>query len=374
MNRRDFLTLSAVGMANMAWLNRVSAAKTLTAGTLEEYNIIVLGDTHFDTEPSDVYHAKYVDHNERSNTLHRAEFVRNGEMWRKRCPSLLKRASKLVDEKTKFVLQMGDLVQGDCGDPDIHEKMLRDALELMKKRVCGRLPFVTVVGNHDIRGTKAKECYHRVMPPIMSQELGIPVEDTSFKFHVGDDVFIVIDFNDPDAALFDRMLDDSRGARHTFIVSHGTLFPAVNAYPRWYLYGGQKSPANPELHKHFMARFAERNAIVLCGHTHLTEFLDWRGKEGHITQFTMNSVWAKEEYGTYEPWRVGADQYGLISNTEKALKAGPPELYAPFKTGITQYSVAPTAGSYKLRISATGITAELHAGCSKHTSQRFVLR
>ena len=373
MNRREFLTLSAAGVANMALLSRL-AAKTPTPNSLAEYNIVALGDTHFDTEPADVYHSKYIDLNESSNLRHRAEFVRNGEMWRRRCPALLKRAGKLTDEKTRFVLQMGDLVQGDCGDPAVHERMLTDAVSLMKKRVCGRLPFVSVVGNHDIRGTEAKECYHRLMPPIMSRELGTQVTDTSFSFSVGDDVFIVIDFNDPDAALFDRMLDESEGARHTFIVSHGTLFPAVNNYPRWYLYGGQKKAAEPLLHEHFVERFARRNAIFLCGHTHLTEFLDWRGHGGRITQFTMNSVWAKEEFGTYTALREGADKYGLLSTSEKAIKAGTPELYAPFQPGVRQYSVSQAAGSYKLSISSTGVTADLHAGSSKHTSQRFVIR
>ncbi|MCR4920604.1 MAG: metallophosphoesterase [Bacteroidaceae bacterium] len=373
MNRRHFLALSAAGVANMALLSRI-AAKTQIASQQADYNIIILGDTHYDTEPADVYHAKYVDHNESSNQVHRAEFVRNGEMWRSRCPKMLKRAAKLVDSHTRFVLQMGDLVQGDCGDPVIHEAMLGDAIHLIKKRVCKGLPFVTVVGNHDIRGTHAKECYHRFMPPVISQELGIPVADTSFKFSMGDDVFIVIDFNDPDATLFDRMLDDSKGARHTFIVSHGTIFPAVNTYPRWYLYGGQKKPANPELHKHFMERFAQRNAICLCGHTHLTEFLDWYGYDGHITQMTMNSVWAKEEYGTYRVLREGAGQYGLLSESEKARKAGTPELYAPFQPGVRQYSVSQAAGSYKLSVSPTSIAVDFHAGCAKKTSHRFLLR
>ena len=373
MNRRDFLALSAAGVAQMTLLGRI-AAKTQTPGTQTDYNIVILGDTHYDTEPADVYHAKYVDPNENSNRLHRAEFVRNGEMWRSRCPKLLKRAAKLVDDKTRFVLQLGDLVQGDCGDPEIHETMLTDAIRLIKQSVCSSLPFVTVVGNHDIRGTQAKECYHRFMPPVMSRELGTSVTDTSFRFTMGDDVFIVIDFNDPDAALFDRMLDDSQGARHTFIVSHGTLFPAVNAYPRWYLYGGQKKPANPELHKHFVARFAQRNAIYLCGHTHLTEFLDWQGEGGRITQMTMNSVWAKKEYGNYRILREGAGEYGLISDSEKARKAGPPELYAPFQPGVRQYSVSPAAGSYKLSVSPTSVTVDFHAGCAKQVSHRFVLR
>ena len=44
---------------------------------------------------------------------------------------------------------------------------------------------------------------------------------------------------------------------------------------------------------------AENNAIVLCGHTHTTEFLDWYGDGGRITQMTMNSVWRDDATGRY---------------------------------------------------------------------------
>ena len=123
MDRRRFISLSAMGMANLALFDQQALAKPVYQVGKSDYNVVILGDTHYDTEPASVFHSKYVDHNEKSNALHRSEFVRNGEMWRERCPKMLKRASKLVDDDTKFILQMGDLIQGDCGDPEIHKKM-----------------------------------------------------------------------------------------------------------------------------------------------------------------------------------------------------------------------------------------------------------
>ncbi len=374
MDRRRFLSLSAFGVANLALCDQLSLIQAKTVAGKSKYNIVILGDTHYDTEPASVYHSKYVDPNESSNKLHRAEFVRNGEMWRERCPSMLKRAARLVDSDTKFVLQMGDLIQGDCGDPAIHKKMLRDAFGLLKSEVAATLPLVTVVGNHDIRGTLAKEAYHEYMPTVMSAELGKSITKTSFSFNVNEDVFIVIDFNHPEPDVFEELLADSANARHTFIVSHGTVFPGVGGYPRWYLFGGQKNPANPQMSKHFLTEFAKRNAIVLAGHTHLTEFFDWYGYGGHITQMTMNSVWSRPENGKYTIIHDDPQKYGPISKSEKALKAGPPELYAPYKPGVKKYSVSSAAGSYKLNISPKSITVDFYAGCSEKVSHRFKLR
>ena len=54
----------------------------------EAYSIVILGDTHYDTEPDSVYHSHYNEPVEWLNRVQRAEFARNGEMWRERCPTL----------------------------------------------------------------------------------------------------------------------------------------------------------------------------------------------------------------------------------------------------------------------------------------------
>lgn len=78
-----------------------------------------------------------------------------------------------------MVFQLGDLIQGDCGNPEVHKKMLDDVMNRFKSELHG-LPFVTVTGNHDIRGTNAKEAYHTYMPERMSEELGKPITHTNF--------------------------------------------------------------------------------------------------------------------------------------------------------------------------------------------------
>ncbi|MCQ2147666.1 MAG: metallophosphoesterase, partial [Bacteroidales bacterium] len=191
------------------------------------YSMIILGDTHCDTDPDSVYHTGYSDPNPTREANHRKEFVRNSEMWAERMPKLLKRAACLADDDTKAVLHMGDLIQGDCGDVATHTRMLSDCVGVMKDAF-GPLPFVTVAGNHDLRGRDdrdATQSYTEYMPAKMSEELGKKIEKTTFSFTVGKDVYIVIDFTHPDDEEIEKLLEESKKARYTFIIVHGPVFP-----------------------------------------------------------------------------------------------------------------------------------------------------
>ena len=332
MRRRAFLTISATSLAGLAFGNRLSS---LSESNLEKkYSIVLLGDTHFDTEPASVYHADYNEPVEWLNRVQRAEFARNGEMWRERCPLLLKRAAQLIGTDTKMVFQLGDLIQGDCGNPKVHKKMLDDVMNRFKSELHG-LPFVTVTGNHDIRGTNAKEAYHTYMPERMSEELGKSITHTNFFFTIGDDAYIVLDFNDPDDTLID----------------------------------------------HFRKVFAQRNALCICGHIHTTELADWHGDGGRITQMTVNSVWSKPELGTYSCTSDQPRDYGNIHEMAKSNKKEDGSKYEDdsgllneYKPGLRTYIRSNSAGSYKMNVSDRHVTIDFYAGNSKEISKHFVLR
>ena len=374
MKRRDFLALSATGIVGLG-LSSFPLSMLAKGRGEKSYSLILLGDTHFDVDPATVYHANYMEKTDWLNKVQRTEFARNGEMWKDRCPRLLRRANQLIDKDTRMVLQMGDLIQGDCGDGEVHKKMLADALDRMKGELNG-LPFVTVTGNHDIRGTNAKEAYHQYMPERMSQELGKTITKTTFGFNIGDDAYIFIDFNNPDDAEIDRLLDETKGARHTFIVTHGPVFPADNNSCRWIFHGGD-SKAETEARRHFRQAFAKRNAIVLCGHIHTTEFMDWYGDGGRITQMTMSSVWTSEKQKTYTVRSEGADQYGM--RREKRRLEGEDlkderALFDEYRPGIRQYTNSSAQGCYKLNVSKKHVTIDFYAGDSEEVSHQFVIR
>ena len=134
MNRRDFLTLSATGIIGLGASSFPLPLFAKGSGG-KSYSMIILGDTHFDADPPSIYHAHYNEPNERLNKIQRGEFARNGEMWKDRCPRLLRRAAGLIDKDTRMVLQMGDLIQGDCGDGEVHKKMLSDVMNRFKQEL-----------------------------------------------------------------------------------------------------------------------------------------------------------------------------------------------------------------------------------------------
>lgn len=377
MDRRSFISLSTAGLIGLGLGGLSPLAAAPKARRNGSYSIVILGDTHFDTEPADVYHSNYNEPTEWLNRVQRAEFARNGEMWRERCPRLVRRAADLVDDSTRMAFQMGDLIQGDCGKGEVHQKMLSDVLDNFKGQL-GGLPFVTVVGNHDIRGVDAERTYHEYMPKRMSEELGKEISKTTFSFNIADDAFIVLDFNSPDDAEIEKILAETKGARYTFVITHGPLFPYDSANCRWFFHGGD-SEAHTAARRHFREEFAKRDVIALCGHTHSTELMDWVGDGGRITQMTMSSVWSKESLGQYSVNAQGAAEYGMLRTRLTSMPNGSEvkdetAIFDEYRPGIKRYIHSPSAGCYKLNVNKKGVSVDFYAGDSILISESFVLR
>ena len=377
MDRREFLNISFCSLAGLALSGSLTPAEARKRRRDAQYSMVILGDTHFDAEPASIYHSFYDEPVEWLNRVQRAEFARNGEMWRERCPRLLKRAACLVDENTRMALQMGDLIQGDCGNPDVHRKMLEDVMNRFKAEF-GGLPFVTVSGNHDIRGKGARAAYNEYMPKRMSQELSKEILKTTFGFNVGDDAYLVLDFNRPDDAETEKLLSDSKGARHTFVISHGPLFPMDSDSCRWFYHGADK-PEDTQARRHFRREFAKRNVICLCGHSHHTRLTEWKGDGGLITQLEMTSVWAGEANGIYKVHCDDPQKYGLNRMNRKTMPDGSPikdesALFDEYRPGLTRYLDSIAAGSYKMRVSDKSVEVDFYPGDDTFCATTFKLR
>ena len=376
MERREFFKYSAGAALGATLLGRAADVFAQDNPEREDkYSVVILGDTHYDVMDPEVYHAGYTDPNPEREANHRKEFVRNGEMWAERCPSIVYRAACLVDDDTRFVLQMGDLVQGDTATAAIHTRFLDDAMGLLKAGVAPDLPLVTVAGNHDLRGNDdavITQAYNDYMPARMSKELGIDVPDTDFLFTCGPDAYLVVNFGKTTLEKVEKLFDASRDARHTFVVVHAPVFPYDSAKYWWWILFGNRQDSRAEERRYARRLMASRNAVVLCGHTHKTELLDWYGDGGRITQMTMSSVWAKEEQGEYTVLSSGAEGYGSRSEFEDPEAAR--LLFDEYRPGISRYSYANAAGSYKLFVGDKDIYVDFFAGKSPRRSERFILR
>ena len=380
MDRRDFLKISAAGLAGLSLpaFPETAFAKGGAASD-KRYSVVILGDTHYDAADPEVYHAGYTDPNPEREANHRKEFVRNGKMWTERCPSLLNRAACLVDDDTAFVFQVGDLIQGDTADAETHKRFLDDTMNLMKSSVAPDLPFVTVVGNHDVRGNDDAVCrqaYREYMCLRMSQELGQEITGTNFLFRKGEDAFVAINYASKNLDKVKYLLNEARGARHVFVMIHTPVFPFDDSqYYFWYFLGNRKD-SKADARREMRALLASLNAIVLCGHTHQTEFLDWRGDGGRITQVTMNCVWSYPSRGEYKVWASGAKGYGTLLFKEKPELATPANiaLFDEYRAGIRDYCISDSAGSYKLIVDGPRVFVDFYPGASPRRAARFKLR
>ena len=372
MDRRDFFKYSAGAALGISLLGR--SARLLAGNSkTDKYSVVILGDTHYDAPDPEYYHAGYTDPNPKREANHRKEFVRNADMWASRCPSLVQRAACLVEDDTRFVLQLGDLVQGDTATAEIHKRFLDDTLGLLKAQLAPDRPLVTVAGNHDLRGNDdavITQAYHEYMTARMSKELGLDIQDTNFLFNAGPDAYIVINFGNTSPEKIQDLFDRSRGARHTFVVVHSPVFPYDSTSYYWWILFGNRQDSRADERRWVRSLLASRNAIVLCGHTHKTELLDWEGDGGRITQMTMSSVWAKESQGTYTVKASGADGYGSLMEPTEASTA----LLNEYRPGIRRYSYANAAGSYKLFVGDKDVHVDFYAGNSPCLSERFKLR
>lgn len=378
MDRRDFFKYSAAGLLGLSFADRLRAAEA-AADKDGRYSVVILGDTHYDAADPEYYHEGYSDPDPKREALHRREFVRNGQMWAGRSHDLVKRAACLVDDDTRFVYQTGDLIQGDTAGAENHKRFLDDALNLFKNDLAPDLPFVTVAGNHDLRGKDdavARQAYIEYMAPRMSRELGQDIDGPDFLYRTGPDAFVFINFTKPNVERIRGLLEQARGSRHVFLMVHCPVFPYDNSKYYWWFLLGNRKDSHAKERREMRKLLASLNAIVLCGHTHMTEFLDWQGDGGRITQMTMSSVWRNESQASYKELANGASGYmTLLYKDAPALATEANKaLFDEYRAGIRSYSIADAAGSYKLIVDGRHVWVDFYAGDSARRTKRFKLR
>ena len=345
-----------------------------------DYSISLLGDTHFDAAPQSRYHGKWVPRNRQDVLDRQGEFARNDEMWRERMPRLVAATATARRPDTAALLHMGDIVQGDCGDAD-RARFLRDG-----RAACALgmedLPFLPSCGNHDVRGGGGAIYDDWLLGTIS----GIPgtrhFGGADYLWPCRDDAFVFADFTRPDPARLFSMLNAADGARHLFLVTHGTVAPPDAWGPYWFLFG---EPGLAKARRELFARLLRLNAIVLCGHLHHVAFRRWERPEGSLVEFCANSVWRE---GWERQRTVIADPSGLGSYTRKCP---PPigedydgrrnartaveilSMVDEYRPGLVEYRMQEAAGHFLLRIEDTRVLIEFFPGDSSAPAETFHL-
>ena len=372
-----------------------------SGGSRGDYAGAVLGDTHFDAAPDSLYHAAY-DTSTSSGAYGIAEYRRNAEMWQARMPSLLAASAALATNaassvpaqqsaglSTRFILQLGDIINGDCNDDTVHLQYLQDALAATRApyETAGGsggaaprpLPFLTVLGNHDFRGSpNGRTIYFEWAEPLLSRELGENVVYPLFSFRIDDDRWIFCDFER--VSLFDVAAEiaSDPNARYVFLVTHGPFTPCEDGnnwiwrLSAWTAKGGTGQGV-PELFE----AISRRRAIVLSGHTHYTSFYRNENEYGGYTEFTANSVWKSADLATVDPF-PGHDRpstFGTYRSEEvsSANRAAYDADIAFFKAGLKEYFLGPGAGHFRLEVTDESVLMHFFPGDATEPGRTFDL-
>lgn len=396
MTRRNFVT----GCAALS-LGCVSGRVDKLSS---QYSVPLLGDVHYDMPPLEVFHSEFKRLHSADGMFdkYRAEFEAYSSMWGEggRSAALIASSGKIRRADAAFALQLGDLIEGDCESSAHHARMLSGALELMK-RTYGDIPFVTVAGNHDVRKGEHRqgefENYRRDISTWHSHELGRKIDDITFSFRSGPDLWIIADYNRPNIELVEKLLSEHRDARYTVFCTHGAvLADGARGSRRWFFLGRPqysettgKKPSPEELaatqplwdaaRRRVRRLLAERQAIVLSGHSHRLELRDWFGDGGRITEFVMNSVTrtvsGKNVPGEPAVISENPGDFGRYrGKTPQPKDDELDRLYAEYESGIKRYYSASAAGHAELRFSDSGVQANYYALDSLKPCASFKLR
>lgn len=349
----------------------------------ESYSVSVLGDMHYDAYPREKFHSKAIRLWAEKGWEHPArlrEFDRNAAMWQDVCRRILKSASATCRSDAAFMLQLGDLVQGDCEDNALHAQMLSEAAGLLESSFPG-LPVVSVCGNHDIRqghdNQGAARAYAGHMTAYESRQLSafLPggVAATTFGFRCGKDLWVVLDFNygERDVGILRKLLAENPDVRHTFVATHGPVFPSEfwkdsNRFGRWFYLG---APGHDALRREIRSLLARRNAIVLAGHIHALELKDWFGDGGRITEMVLNTCAGRTE-GGYHP----AEPDVLSESPETYRSPVEGALFDEYRPGLKRYFASRAVGHNILHVSDRGVRLDYYGHDARTPTKVFVLR
>ena len=396
LDRREFICGASLAAAGCVVANRFPVC--------EGYSVSVLGDIHYDRPPVDTFHARFRELHLKDGLWDRyeEEFSSFSSMWGDfGCSGNLVEASGCAHgPDSRLVVQLGDLIEGDCESPECHRQMLSEALELMKRTYGDSIPFVTVCGNHDIRQGANRQGeydnYRRIASAWHSRELSQKVDDITFSFWQGSDLWIVADYNRPDVERVEMLLDEGRSARYVFFCTHGAVLTDGERNPRCWFYLGRPQydsagrrmkrdvldreiPKWNEARRRIRRILAERQAIVLSGHSHRLELRDWFGDGGRITEFVMNST-TRTTHRLDLPGlpRVVGDAPGDFGRCRYQPRWGASEdaegVYREYAAGIRRYYTADAAGHAVLRVSDEGVRADYYPLDATTPCQTFVLR
>ena len=244
-------------------------AAALGAG--ESYDFTFFSDTHF-ADPETYSH----DPNDR---WHFPDGKKDPQRPAKAMPiyrAMFDRMAKSFDDKTRFAICAGDMIDGFAKSPELHAGEVQKAIDFLTTDI--PCPVYIINGNHDTHSRGGVEAYHGVMLPYLEKLTGKKLTATDYAVRVGDDLFIFADyFGHRGKARMAFVLETLRNLtwkpRYVFVVIHSPILP-------------KGSP----LHDRVLTELGKFNGFILCGHKHRMQLLECKTPNGVVTQLAATTL------------------------------------------------------------------------------------
>jgi hypothetical protein len=364
--RRSFLARCAAAAAL-----GVSGNFAVAADVDEDWSLPLLGDIHFDR----------LDHHDhewlaKEHPGDVSQVQNYSRITREMTPRLLARVrddlAALQQAKTPvpFVLQLGDLLEGLCGNAKLAARHARDGIEFV--RAAGfTAPLLMTKGNHDITGPGAPESFRDIVLPSLAAASQDDVSDANFTSRQGATLVVFYDAYDRSSLdWFAKTLDRTRPQR-LIVAIHPPVVP-YNARSNWHIYSSPRQANERTLLLELLGR---HQALVLCGHLHKYSFLVRRTDAGRFVQLAISSV-ATTSDGRPRDERSGVDDYRpeLVDleprHAQETVQARR-DLLAAERPFIEHFEYADTWGHALVHLRQGKLEADIYRGLDRHDWRRL---
>ena len=322
----------------------------------ESFELPMLGDLHFDRlEHHDFEWLKQAHPGDISQIKNYSRVTSESSG---RLLELARQRVKQAQAPVPFVLQLGDVVEGLCGSPELARRQVAEALDWVAKADLGA-PLAFCKGNHDVTGPGAPEVYDSMMVPFLNRQLG-SVNGAAFTRSAGDTLIVFFDaYSKGSLGWFEQLMAEKPPRRLVFVI-HPPVVP-YNARSNWHIFAKQ-----PAERARLLSLLGKHRAIVLCGHLHKYSCVVRRTETGKFVQLAISSV-ATDPGAAAKDERKGLEAYqpDLIELEPKhspetaAERRALLEAERPF---IERFEYADTWGHARLRFSRDSVQADVCRG------------
>lgn len=360
INRRSFLhTLLASAAA--------ATVPGLDAAENGGFSFALLGDLHYDK----LAHHE-LDWLQRDKPDDLRQVREYSQLTAETVPTLFARLRETIGERQKrthpvrFVVQVGDLVEGLCGSENLALQQNNDAVAFLQKSL--EIPFLFTKGNHDITGQGAPEAFKTVFHPFISAQASrlqgsVKLEGACYAVPHAQALFCFFDAYDKESLPWLEAALARRTQTYCFLVLHPPVVP-YGARSIWHVFSSERDRAKRE---HLLDLLGSHNVFVLSGHIHKYNLtVRTTGGRGRFVQVGLSSVITNPRpephhllsgVQAYNPDQVTVEP-DFSPGTEQQRR----EVYESERRCVREFQYADLPGYAIVEVSGTRVVASVYSG------------